>query len=138
MNLLITRCLALVLVLSTTGCAIGPPQTLGGKCSEILEALEQPNQVANSLVGDKVVNYMLYELEEQPTLAAIDVSLEKLEKYGPEDLGEEYNFNLLEDTMLSLGSMRKYLNGSDLFKLLDVAAEFRENSAQLRSVCDIS
>jgi len=130
--------LTLLVLISITlsGCSnLGNDSPLGGKCGEVQTALAGVKDLANSLDGKKVVNFLLYEIDKASASRSLETAVSTLGKFVSSDVGGEANFQLIQRVKGNLLSISQYLDGSDLFKLVDLGSEYRSNAAEVLKLC---
>ena len=123
-------------VISLSGCTSSTSSLpLGGKCEDALSALVSVNSIASSIEGDKVVNYLLYEVDKEAARQELELAISSLDKYGDGDLGSADNYQLIQEIKTDIASIANYLDGSDFFKLVDLGGEYRAHAASLKGIC---
>ena len=119
-----------------SGCSnSGQDLPLGGKCDEVLAALEDVQDLAMSIEGKKIVNYLLYEIDKAESSRSLESTISVLDKYSSGDVGGDANFEMIQDLKGNLSSISQYLDGTDLFKLVDLGVAYRSNSAEVANLC---
>jgi uncharacterized ferredoxin-like protein len=134
------RALLLVLLFlsssSLSGCSnLGKDLPLGGKCDEVLAALEDVKDLAMSIEGKKIVNYLLYEIDKAESSRSIESTIAVLDKYSSGDVGGDANFEMIQELKGNLFSISQFLDGTDLFKLVDLGVAYRSNAAEVANLC---